>query len=345
MTQATQAQKPQFEKILSEKIPTFDLRDFAKNKPDFAQAVGTGFQKYGFAGFSGHGVSDEVMANAFAVMKKFYALPDDVKKQYHVKGIGGARGYTPFGTENAKGSKTADLKEFLHFGPEFDSDTLAKYNLHENVWPTEIAELRPATEALYTGLMNTGRTVLSALALFLELPENYFDSVIKYGPSILRPIHYPPIQDLETPAMRAGAHEDINLITLLIGSNEPGLEVLSTSGEWVPITSIEGTIMCNIGDMLQRLCNHVLPSTTHRVTNPPGQHRLQPRYSVPLFIHPESSYVIKTLPNCVTPDNPNRYPDAITAGEYLYERLVEIGLIKPEAEGDSFLKQVGARRN
>jgi len=196
-----------------------------------------------------------------------------------------------------------------------------------NVWPSEIPEFRPAGYALYDALDRLGSRVLRALALHIDLPENYFDDKTNFGNSILRPIHYPPITAPDVSNVRAGAHEDINLITLLVGASAEGLEVKSHAGEWVPFTAEADTIVVNIGDMLQRLTNHVYPSTTHRVVNPPGENALKPRYSVPFFLHPNPEFLIKTLPQCVSAENPDRFPQPITAYDYLMERLREIKLV------------------
>ena len=248
-----------------------------------------------------------------------------MKKQYHVPGGGGARGYTPFGVETAKDSKYFDLKEFWHVGREVRDEKYAEA-MPANVWPSEVPEFRARALALYDALDGLGSRMLSALALGLDLPEDYFADKTNNGNSILRPIHYPPITTDDVPNVRAGAHEDINLITLLVGASAEGLQVLSRKGEWVPYTADADTIVVNIGDMLQRLTNHVLPSTTHRVVNPPGEKARQPRYSTPFFLHPNPDFLIDVLPNCVSADNPSRYPEPITAQGYLDERLREIKL-------------------
>ena len=242
-------------------------------------------------------------------------------------GQGGARGYTGFGVEKAKDSNHPDLKEFWHVGRELTGPA-PHASLYPNVWPTEVEGFKQATYALYTELEKLGNTVLEALALFLGQQQNYFADKVNYGNSILRPIHYPPIKDTSTQSIRAGQHEDINLITLLVGSNEAGLEILRRDGSWLPVTTIEGTIVVNIGDMLQRLTNHVLPSTTHRVVNPAGAAAGEPRYSIPFFMHPNPDYVIKTLETCISADRPNRYPEPINSNDYLMQRLEEIGLLK-----------------
>jgi len=307
------------------KIPTLDIRRYDTDRDAFVAELGAAYREWGFAGIRGHGIAQDVIDGAYDAFVKFFALPEDVKKRYHIPGGGGARGYTPFGVETAKGAKHFDLKEFWHVGREHRDEKYADV-MPTNVWPTEVPEFRERGLALYAALDALGSRMLSALALNLGLDEHYFADKTNNGNSILRPIHYPPITTDDIPNVRAGAHEDINLITLLVGASAEGLQVLSRKGEWVPYTAEADTIVVNIGDMLQRLTNHVLPSTTHRVVNPPGEKARQPRYSTPFFLHPNPDFVIDVLPNCITPDNPKRYPESITAQGYLEERLREIKL-------------------
>jgi isopenicillin N synthase-like dioxygenase len=306
-------------------IPTLDIRRFETDRAAFVAELGAAYREWGFAGIRGHGIPQDVIDGAYDAFTAFFALPEDVKKQYHVPGGGGARGYTPFGVETAKDSKYFDLKEFWHVGREVRDEKYAEA-MPANVWPSEVPEFRARALALYDALDGLGSRMLSALALGLDLPEDYFADKTNNGNSILRPIHYPPITTDDVPNVRAGAHEDINLITLLVGASAAGLQVLSRKGEWVPYTADADTIVVNIGDMLQRLTNHVLPSTTHRVVNPPGEKARQPRYSTPFFLHPNPDFLIDVLPNCVSADNPSRYPEPITAQGYLDERLREIKL-------------------
>ena len=303
-------------------IPTLDIRRFKTDRATFVAELGAAYREWGFAGIRGHGIPQDVIDGAYDAFTAFFALPEDVKKQYHVPGGGGARGYTPFGVETAKDSKYFDLKEFWHVGREVRDEKYAEA-MPANVWPSEVPEFRARALALYDALDGLGSRMLSALALGLDLPEDYFADKTNNGNSILRPIHYPPITTDDVPNVRAGAHEDINLITLLVGASAEGLQVLSRKGEWVPYTADADTIVVNIGDMLQRLTNHVLPSTTHRVVNPPGEKARQPRYSTPFFLHPNPDFLIDVLPNCVSADNPSRYPEPITAQGYLDERLRE----------------------
>lgn len=306
-------------------IPTLDIRRFDTDRDAFVAELGAAYREWGFAGIRGHGIPQDVIDGAYDVFVRFFALPEDVKKRYHIPGGGGARGYTPFGVETAKGAQYSDLKEFWHVGRDARDEKYADV-MPANVWPTEIPEFRARALALYDALDDLGSRMLSALALHLGLDERYFADKTQNGNSILRPIHYPPITTPDIPNVRAGAHEDINLITLLVGASAEGLQVLSRKGEWVPYTADADTIVVNIGDMLQRLTNHVLPSTTHRVVNPPGDKARQPRYSTPFFLHPNPDFLIDVLPDCVSADNPSRYPEPITAQGYLEERLREIKL-------------------
>lgn len=311
---------------MTARIPTLDIRRFDTDREAFVAELGAAYREWGFAGINGHGIPQSQIDGAYDVFKAFFALPEDVKKQYHVPGGGGARGYTAFGVETAKGAQHFDLKEFWHIGREIPDDSKYRDVMPPNLWPSEVPGFREHGYGLYQTLDALGSKVLSALALHIGLPEDYFVDKTDYGNSILRPIHYPPITADDIPNVRAGAHEDINLITLLVGASAAGLEVKSRDGEWVPFTSDADTIVVNIGDMLQRLTNHVYPSTTHRVTNPPGEQARKPRYSVPFFLHPNPDFVIDVLPSTVTADNPGRYPEAITAQGYLEERLREIKL-------------------
>ncbi len=312
---------------MSASIPTLDIRRFESDRDRFVDELGAAYREWGFAGIRNHGIAQSLIDDAYAAFQRYFALPAGIKKKYHVPGGGGARGYTPFGVETAKGSKHFDLKEFWHVGRELPAGSRYRDVMADNLWPEEVAEFKQHALALYRALDDLGSRVLSALALHIGLPEAYFADKTDHGNSILRPIHYPPITTDDVPNERAGAHEDINLITLLVGASAEGLQVLSRKGDWVSFTADADTIVVNIGDMLQRLTNHVYPSTTHRVINPPGEKARQPRYSVPFFLHPNPDFLIDVLPSCVTPDNPNRYPEPITAQGYLEERLREINLI------------------
>ncbi len=311
---------------MAARIPTLDITRFETDREGFVADLGAAYREWGFAGIRNHGIPQDYIDKAYDAFKRFFALPEETKKKYHVPGGGGARGYTPFGVETAKDSKHFDLKEFWHIGREIPDDSRYRDVMPPNLWPEEVPEFREYGYGLYQKLDALGSRVLAALALHIGLPENYFADKTNFGNSILRPIHYPPITADDIPNVRAGAHGDINLITLLVGASAAGLEVRSHEGEWVPFTADEDTIVVNIGDMLQRLTNHVYPSTIHRVVNPPGELARQPRYSVPFFLHPNPDFLIDVLPSCITPDNPSRYPEPITAQGYLEERLREIKL-------------------
>lgn len=312
---------------MSPRIPTLDIARFDHDREAFVAELGAVYREWGFAGIRNHGIAAADIERAYAAFKAFFALPEAVKQRYRLPGSGGARGYTAFGVETAKDSAHFDLKEFWHIGREIADDSPYRAIMPPNLWPEEVPEFRAAGYRLYEALDQLGAKMLSALALHIGLPETWFVDKTDSGNSILRPIHYPPIVAGNIPNVRAGAHEDINLITLLVGASAAGLEVKSRQGEWVPFTSEADTIVVNIGDMLQRLTNHVYPSTTHRVVNPAGAQAREPRYSVPFFLHPNPDFLIDVLPTTITSDNPSRYPEPITAQGYLEQRLREIKLI------------------
>jgi isopenicillin N synthase-like dioxygenase len=312
--------------ITQDTVPTVSLADEARDPDAFAQALGGSFHTYGFAIVADHGVPSDVIAEAEAQAKIFFALPDDVKRAYHLRDSGGQRGYIPFGIETAKGAKAHDLKEFWHVGRELPSGDPLREVMPDNVWPREVADFRKAELALYNALEVAGARLLSAIARYLKLAPDFFDSTIENGNSVLRLLHYPPVP-VDGPNIRAGAHEDINTITLLLGAEEAGLQLLDRAGNWLPVQPKPGELAINVGDMLQRLTNNYLRSTTHRVLNPAPERRGHSRYSMPFFLHFRPDYLIETLPSCVTPDRPNLYPTPITAHDYLYERLREIKLV------------------
>jgi isopenicillin N synthase-like dioxygenase len=303
-------------------VPVLDLRRLDSDAAALVDEAGRAYRAFGFCGFSNHGIPDAVIDGAYDVFRRFFALPAAVKAGSRAA-PGGQRGYTPFGTERARDNPVPDLKEFFHVGREVAGPNPWPDILTPNRWPDEPPEFREKALALYAELDRLGRRILGIIARSLGLEAGWFEPHVDRGNSILRAIHYPPIGDGDTPAVRAARHEDINLITLLIGSNEAGLEILARDGSWVPVTSIPGTIVVNVGDMMKRLSNHVLPSTPHRVVNPPGEAAARARYSIPFFMHPNPDYVIETLPRCITPDNPNRYPEPLSAHEFLIERLRE----------------------
>ncbi|MGI4731402.1 MAG: isopenicillin N synthase family dioxygenase [Janthinobacterium lividum] len=313
-------------------VPTLSLADQASDPEGFARAFGGSFRRYGFAIVADHGIPQPLIERAWAETAALFALPDDEKRGYHRPGGGGARGYTPFKTEIAKGANAVDLKEFWHVGRELPAGHRYAAQMAPNVWPDRPEGFRDTFVELFAAFDAAGDRLLSAIARYLELAPDWFDRAVADGNSVLRLLHYPPIP-ADAEGVRAGAHEDINLITLLLGAEEAGLELLDRSqgdgdGRWLSIKPPEGALVVNVGDMLQRLTNHVLPSTTHRVVNPPPERRGHSRYSMPFFLHPAPDFLIETLPGCVTADNPDRYPAPITAHDYLHQRLVEIGLVK-----------------
>jgi len=293
--------------------------------PRFAQALGESFSRTGFAVISDHGITDKIINESFDVTRRFFALPENVKRLYLVQGGAGQRGYTPFGIETAKGETRADLKEFWHVGRNLPAGHRLASTMPENLRVSEIQDFDVVTYRLYQAMDELGMRILRGIAAYLNLSPDFFRDKVECGNSILRLLHYPPLMPGAT-GLRAGAHEDINVITLLLGAEEAGLQLLSRDGQWLDVDPPAGCVVVNVGDMLQRLTNHVLPSTTHRVVNPAPERARLPRYSMPFFQHFASDYVIDVLPGCVTPENPSRYPKAITANDYLRERLSEIKL-------------------
>ncbi|MDO1557950.1 2-oxoglutarate and iron-dependent oxygenase domain-containing protein [Brevundimonas sp. 2R-24] len=292
----------------------------------FSRDLGGSFARYGFAVVADHGLDEAMIRAAVDDAKTFFALPAEAKMAYHVPGTGGARGYTPFGKEAAKDADVVDLKEFWHTGRDLpEGHPYARY-MRENLWPAEVPGFRTHVKGLYEAMDQLGKRLLVAIARYLKLDDDYFEGPTALGNSVLRLLHYPPVP-ADAPGVRAGAHEDINVITLLLGAEEAGLQVKDRTGEWLPISPPEGALVVNIGDMLQRLTNHVLPSTTHRVVNPAPERRGYSRYSTPFFLHFEPEFLIETLPGCVTAENPNRYPEPITAEDFLLQRLREIRLL------------------
>lgn len=304
-------------------IPVLSL---VADSADLPARIGESFRTFGFAMIRDHGIDQSLIDQAWAKTAEFFALPVETKQKYFIAGQGGARGYTPFRTEVAKGAKEKDLKEFWHVGRDVPADSPLAASMPPNIWPTEVEGFEETFRELYAQFDEAGAKVLSAIAVDLGLDAGWFDAGIEDGNSVMRLLHYPPVSAESGGAIRAGAHEDINLITLLLGAQEAGLELLSKDGRWLSVAPPEGAIVVNIGDMLQRLTNHVLPSTTHRVRNPEGARAGHSRYSMPFFLHLRSDFRFVTLPECVSDENPDRYPVSITADDYLQERLREIGL-------------------
>lgn len=312
-------------------IPVVNLADFLSGDPQlkqkFVNDLGKAYEEFGFVSVKNHGIPDELIARLYKYVQQFFAMPLDAKKKYEVPGLAGQRGYTSFGREHAKGSEAPDLKEFFQYGQEVNDNDPVKSEYPDNVQINEISEFNPTLQQAYRAFEKSGRALLQAIALYLNLDENYFDQYIHNGNSILRTIHYPPITAEPKSAIRAEQHEDINLITLLVGASADGLQILTKQNEWVGVTSLPEQIVVNVGDMLQRLTNNKLKSTTHRVVNPPREMWHTSRFSIPFFLHPKSDMSLACLDSCIDETHPKAYEDA-TAGEYLDERLREIGLKK-----------------
>jgi isopenicillin N synthase-like dioxygenase len=312
-------------------IPLVDLSLYTNGteaqKVQFSQELGKAFEDVGFVAVKNHGIDQQLIDNVYATVKSFFELPHDTKKKYEIAGLAGQRGYTSFGKEHAKGSDAPDLKEFFQYGQTVPKGESAPESYPDNVQVSEIADFNELFLNTYRAFEKSGAALLSAIASYLELGNNYFSEHIHLGNSILRAIHYPPITVEPKSAIRAEQHEDINLITLLVGASAEGLEILSKKNEWLPIQAGEGQIVVNVGDMLQRLTNDRLKSTTHRVVNPPREKWNTSRFSLPFFLHPKSQMSLACLDSCITPSHPKQYED-YTAGQYLDERLREIGLKK-----------------
>jgi isopenicillin N synthase-like dioxygenase len=312
-------------------VPSVDLQDFVsgdpKRKEKFIKEIGSAFEDIGFVALSGHFLPQQLVDDLYAEIKKFFQLAQETKDSYEIEGIGGQRGYTSFGKEHAKGRKEGDLKEFWHFGQFVENNAKLAAEYPANVMVSELPNFNAVGEETFKMLEKTAKYVLRALALHLNLEETYFDDYIKNGNSILRPIHYPPIISEPKTAVRAAAHGDINLITLLMGSHGKGLQVKNNHDEWIDAIAKPEELMINVGDMLSRLTNNKLKSTIHQVVNPPRELWGNSRYSVPFFMHPISEMSLNCLDNCVDEKHPKLYDD-ISAGEFLHERLIDLGLIK-----------------
>ena len=311
-------------------IPSVDLANFLSGDPvrkaAFVQQLGKAYEEVGFVAVKNHGVPDELIADLYKYVQEFFSLPSQQKKSYEIPELAGQRGYTSFGKEHAKGSDAPDLKEFFQYG-QVPRDNYKEEEYPPNVSVNQIAAFNPTFENAYRAFEKSGTALLQAIALYLGLDEHYFDNYVHNGNSILRSIHYPPITSEPKSAIRAEQHEDINLITLLVGASADGLQILTKHNEWVGVTSLPEQIVVNVGDMLQRFTNNKLMSTTHRVVNPARELWHTSRFSIPFFLHPKSSMSLRCLDSCVDAEHPKAYPDA-SAGEYLDERLREIGLKK-----------------
>lgn len=312
-------------------IPSVDLRDFLSDDPErkqkFVNEIGKAYEDIGFVALKGHFLDERLVDDLYTEVKNFFNLSLETKEKYEIPGIGGQRGYVSFGKEHAKGRKEGDLKEFWHFGQYLEDGSKYANEYPDNVDVKELPRFNAIGKEAYKMLEKTGIYVLRALALYLGLDEFYFDEYVKEGNSILRPIHYPPITQEPKEAVRAAAHGDINLITLLMGAQGKGLQVQNHNGEWIDAIAQPDELVINVGDMLSRHTNNKLKSTIHRVVNPPREQWGTSRYSIPFFMHPVSEMKLDCLSNCIDKDNPKKYED-ITAGEFLHERLVDLGLIK-----------------
>ena len=313
------------------KIPQVNLDDYLTGNPDikkkFINDLGKGFSEIGFIALKGHLLNDSDKESLYGEIKKFFNLSDEIKSKYIISGLASQRGFTPFGKEHAKGRNVGDLKEFWHFGQYVKNEPELENKYPKNVMVDELEEFNLVGQKTYELLEETGRYVLGAIACYLNLDETYFDKHIFNGNSILRAIHYPPITQEPKKAERAAAHGDINLITLLMGAQGKGLQVLSNNGEWVDAIAEDDEIIVNIGDMLSRHTNNKLKSTIHRVVNPPKDLWGSSRYSIPFFLHPRLEMPLNCIGSCVDEQNPKGFKD-ITAGDFLYQRLVDLGLVK-----------------
>ncbi|MFN3020395.1 isopenicillin N synthase family dioxygenase [Chryseobacterium sp. TY3] len=312
-------------------IPSVDLRDFLSDDPvrkqKFVNEIGKAYEDIGFVALKGHFLDDQLVEDLYSEVRNFFNLPLETKAKYEIPGIGGQRGYVSFGKESAKGRTTGDLKEFWHFGQYVENNPKLEAEYPKNVMVDELPKFNEVGKEAYQKLEKTGIYVLRALAIYLGLDEFYFDKYIINGNSILRPIHYPPIQDEPKDAVRAAAHGDINLITLLMGAQGKGLQVQNHKGEWIDAIAQDDELVINVGDMLSRHSNNKLKSTIHQVVNPPRELWGTSRFSIPFFMHPISEMPLNVLENTIDDDHPKAFDD-ITAGEFLTERLIELGLIK-----------------
>jgi len=292
-----------------------------------ADELGRSFGEYGFAVVRDHGIPQDLIDQAEAVSKAFFALPDPVKRAYKIEGGGGARGYTPFGTEKAKDAEVFDLKEFWHVGRTLPpGHPLAEF-MAPNIWPDEVEGFRETMSALFAAFEVAGARVLEAIALHLGRPRDFFADSIEDGNSVMRLLHYPPLgEGAPEGAIRAAAHGDINTITLLLGAEEAGLELLTRQGEWHAVDVPPGALVINVGDMLERQTNGRLRSTTHRVVNPRGEAARRARFSMPFFLHFRPDFLIEPLPECIDAGAATPPPAPITAHDFLMQRLRDINL-------------------
>tara|TARA_B100000575_G_C23074918_1_gene619174 strand:+ start:454 stop:1398 length:945 start_codon:yes stop_codon:yes gene_type:complete len=311
-------------------IPSVDLNDFLSNDIDkkkaFVNKLGKAYNEIGFVALKGHFLDESDIKEVYSSIKEFFDLPEEIKEKYELDGFDGQRGYTSFGKEHAKGKKHGDLKEFWHFGQYLDDEEYIKFNYPKNQIVTELPRFNDIGKKVFQSLEKTAIYVLKAISLYLDLEEDHFDKYVKKGNSILRPIHYPPIETKPKGAERAAAHGDINLITLLMGAQGRGLQVLTNDGEWIDAIAKDDEIVINVGDMLSRYTNNKLKSTIHKVINPPKELWKKSRYSIPFFLHPIGTMSLNVLDSCIDENNPKKYED-ITAHEFLIQRLKDIGVL------------------
>ncbi len=310
------------------KVPELSLNSYIDGSPSDKQAFiaefFNGLKDYGFIVLRDHPISDELLNRAYALVKKFYALPVETKTKYALKDKGFQRGYTPFAQENAKNSPVKDLKEFWHVGRELTLGHRYESLYPANIWPVEVPEFRETMSLIYKELDRVGQVMLEALTGPLDVSKDFFAKNSSEGNSILRLLHYPPIPEGVDPrCIRAAAHEDINLITILVSATTSGLQLLDRDGTWLDIESVPNSLIVDAGDMLARITNDVIPSTTHRVVNPEGPNTA--RYSMPFFMHPNPDAMLTCLPSCL--GSGPKYPP-ITSQDFLMQRLREIGLLK-----------------
>ncbi len=310
------------------KVPELSLAAYTQgsntDKTRFIDELFRGLKDYGFIVLVDHPLADSLLQKAYNLSEEFFALPRAAKEAYTLRDNGFQRGYTPFGQEHAKDSPVADLKEFWHVGRNLAENHRYNTQYPKNIWPREVAQFGNVFSEIYTALEMCGDTLLEALSLPLELEKTFFKKMTVDGNSILRLLHYPPLPpDRDPRSIRAAAHEDINLITLLVSASASGLELMDRDGTWLAIESKPNAIIVDSGDMLARITNNVIPSTTHRVVNPPDAK--SSRYSMPFFMHPHPEAMLSCLPSCV--GSGAKYPD-ILAEDFLKQRLREIGLLK-----------------
>ncbi|MAQ70318.1 MAG: flavonol synthase [Flavobacteriales bacterium] len=313
------------------KIPSLDLNDFKSKdlskKLNFVKKLGEAYEEVGFLSLKNYGLSNNLEKELYEEIESFFNLPIEIKSKYEKPELNGQRGYVSFGKEKAKGYKKSDLKEFWHFGQELSKDDPLIHEYEPNVFCNELPNFNKIGRKVFKKLEKTGIYILQALAMYLQLPNNYFDKKVNGGNSILRAIHYPPIKTEPKGAVRAAAHGDINLITILMGASAAGLEVQTRSGKWIPVTALPNQVVVNIGDMMSRLTNNKLHSSIHQVVNPPKKDWSKPRFSIPFFMHPRSEMSLNCLACCIDEKNPKQFED-ITAGSFLEERIKELGLKK-----------------